>query len=223
MADHDPDLQALLHAFARHAHLGLNPEDQQKLEDYVADVWAMAASLREVEQPGLEGLGHRLPRRTAYANLSAAKPPAAPTGSSGERPHEQTPRRAPADAHEWSLEQAANALRSGAITPVDLTAAMLERIRHHDRAVRSYITVAEERALADAQCLTQELERHGPRSALHGIPIGIKDNIPAEGMPCTYNSRLAETWLPKRDAEAVRRLRSAGAVILGKHNLNEFG
>ncbi len=58
---------------------------------------------------------------------------------------------------------------------------------------------------------------------LHGVCIGAKDSIPIAGMRCTYNSPLMRDWQPKRDAEAIRRLRAAGAVMVGKHNLNEFG
>jgi Asp-tRNA(Asn)/Glu-tRNA(Gln) amidotransferase A subunit family amidase len=117
----------------------------------------------------------------------------------------------------------AEAVADGTVTPLDVTHAVLERIERFDGEVRSYITVDREGAVAAATALSEELEAGPPRSVLHGAPIGAKDSIPIAGMRCTYNSPLMRDWLPRRDAEAIRRLRAAGAVMIGKHNMNEFG
>jgi aspartyl-tRNA(Asn)/glutamyl-tRNA(Gln) amidotransferase subunit A len=116
-----------------------------------------------------------------------------------------------------------DAYNSRACTPVDVVHAMLARIERYDPFVRSYIHVDREGALRSAAELTAELEAGHSRGLLHGVVIGAKDSIPVRGMPCTYNSPLMRDWVPQRDAEAMRRLRAAGAIVVGKHNLNEFG
>ncbi|MBA2667460.1 MAG: amidase, partial [Trueperaceae bacterium] len=213
------DKGTLVAAFATHAGLHLDPGERERLEEYVDTVWEMAARLRHVETPGLEGLRARMPLRAAYANREGlrAAPAAAPA-----RPRPDV-RPVPATLLDGGLTGLAQAISHGDVTPSDVTHTVLERILRYDGAVRSYITVDREGALAAALALDAEVGDGGPRSVLHGIPIGTKDNIPIAGMPCTYNSPLMRDWVPKRDAEAIRRLRAAGAVMVGKHNLNEFG
>lgn len=218
MTDNTPDTAAIVSAFAARAGLQLSPDELAKLCEFAVDSWDMADQLRSVTSPGLEGRTNDLPLRAGWSNQPEPIPaPSAPRQSLTD------PKTIDPSVLEGSLIDAANRLAAGEFTPVDLVAAQLQRIREHDGQVRSYISIDEEGSLRAAEQLTRELAESGPRSPLHGIPIGAKDSIPATGMPCTYNSPLTQDWHPKRDAEAIRRLRAGGAILIGKHNLNEFG
>ncbi len=219
MSDQVPDTEAIVAAFAARARLSLTTDERARLVEYVRDSWDLADRLRAVPTPGLEGLRESLPLRAAYSNRAGAEraEEASPPPSAGR------PRPVPEGVLTGTATDAAAALAAGELTPLDLVNAQLERIARYDGVVRSYITVDGAGALAAAARLTDELAARGPRSLLHGLTFGAKDSIPAAGMPCTYNSPLTKEWRPKRDAEAVRRLRAAGAVLVGKHNLNEFG
>ena len=214
------DKGRIVAAFAAHAGLRLEDDERARLEDYVDTVWEMAGRLRAVPSPGLEGLRERMPLRAAYANRAEG---AAVVDAPGPGDAVPSPSPLPAGLLDAGVMAVAGAIARGEATPVDVTQALLERIERYDGAVRSYVTVDAVGARAAAAALTAELRSAPPRSVLHGIGIGAKDNIPIAGMRCTYNSPLMRDWQPRRDAEAVRRLRAAGAVMIGKHNLNEFG
>src|ERR1022692_423327 len=80
----------------------------------------------------------------------------------------------------------------------------------------------EESALADARRADRELAKGKRRSAIHGMPISLKDLFYTRGVRTTAGSRILADFVPRRDAEVVRRLRAAGAVIIGKNNLHEW-
>ncbi len=111
--------------------------------------------------------------------------------------------------------------RSG-VSPVDLVQACLARIAKHNDALRAYITVTGEQALADARAMDAEARRGQFRGPLHGVPIALKDNIDTAGVRTTGASQLFEQRVPSGDAEVARRLKQAGAILLGKLNLHEF-
>lgn len=211
-------------AFASRTDLRLTEDEHRRLEEYVDDVWDMADQLRNVPTPGIEGSEDRLPRRAAYANVrsSASEGSVRPPGP-GAEVHRADPRNGADALAQRPLVDVATRLARGEIRSAELVDAVLSRIAAYDGVVRSSTTVDADGAREAARALDAESERDGPRSLLHGIPVGAKDNIPASGMPCTYNSPLTRDWWPARDAECVRRLRAAGAVVVAKHNLNEFG
>lgn len=120
------------------------------------------------------------------------------------------------------IDAAAHALRSRELSPVELTRASLERIARLNGELRAYITVASEQALASARLAEREIAKGKWRGPLHGVPIGIKDNIDTAGVETTAASRVLSGRTPSRDADVVRQLKAAGAVLLGKHNLHEF-
>ncbi|HTG97657.1 MAG TPA: amidase [Burkholderiales bacterium] len=99
-----------------------------------------------------------------------------------------------------------------------LVGACLERIAEREREVHAWAYLDTERALAEAR----ERDREAPRSALHGVPVGIKDVIDTAGMPTEYNSPIYRGHQPKWDAACVTLLRRAGCVILGKTVTTEF-
>jgi len=121
-----------------------------------------------------------------------------------------------------TMTEAAKKLRSGEITSVALVTACLDRIKVLDRKVNAYITVIREEALAQAKQLDKEAKDGNFRGPLHGIPIALKDNIDTAGVRTTGGSAVYDDRFPDENAEVVRRLLLAGAIILGKTNLQEF-
>jgi len=113
-------------------------------------------------------------------------------------------------------------VRRGEISPVEITRECLRRIEKLNPALNAFITVTAESALFEARTAEAEIARGEWRGPLHGIPISLKDLIDTAGVRTTCASALHEKRIPHEDAEVVRRLRAAGAVIVGKNNLHEF-
>jgi aspartyl-tRNA(Asn)/glutamyl-tRNA(Gln) amidotransferase subunit A len=121
-----------------------------------------------------------------------------------------------------TIQQLGKEIRSRTISPVDLACDCLSRIDKLNPKLNAFITVLAETALAGARRAEQEIQRGEYRGALHGIPIALKDILDTAGVPTTAASAQYEARIPTEDAEVVRRLRAAGAIILGKQNLHEF-
>jgi aspartyl-tRNA(Asn)/glutamyl-tRNA(Gln) amidotransferase subunit A len=121
-----------------------------------------------------------------------------------------------------TIKKASELLRRRTVSPADLTEACLNRIDHFDPAVNAYITVMRDQALAQAREMAEEQRRGKWRGPLHGIPIALKDIIDTAGVRTTAASELFKDRIPAEDAEVTRRLKNAGAIILGKLNLHEF-
>ena len=113
-------------------------------------------------------------------------------------------------------------LRGKEISPVEVTQKCLDRIAELDDGLNAFITVVAESAIRDAKTAEAEILNGEWRGPLHGIPIALKDLIDTAGVWTTSASELHEKRIPTADAEVVRRLRDAGAVIVGKNNLHEF-
>lgn len=126
------------------------------------------------------------------------------------------------DASEFTLERAAAALGSGDISARELTAAYLERIRQQNPNLNAFIRVTDERALAQAEAADAR-RAAGENGPLLGVPLAIKDNISHAGVETTAGSRILAGYRPPFSATVVERLESAGAVILGATNMDEFG
>ncbi len=121
-----------------------------------------------------------------------------------------------------TISEIAARLRRKEVSPVEITRACLDRIEKLDPPLNAFITVTAESALAEARAAEIEIARGEWRGPLHGIPIALKDLIDTAGTRTTAASALFEHRVPAEDAEVVRRLRRAGAVIVGKNNLHEF-
>ena len=119
----------------------------------------------------------------------------------------------------WTLAQAAGALRRRAISSEGLTKHCLARIHRLDSKLNSFITLTEEIALDQARASDRNRSRRGP---LHGIPIALKDNIDTAAVRTTAASRVFYDRVPTQDADVAARLKAAGAVLLGKLNLDEM-
>lgn len=126
------------------------------------------------------------------------------------------------DPANWTLESAAAALTRRKISSVELTSACLERIARHDAALNSFITRTDEQAMKAAKQSDEERAAGHVVGPLHGIPIALKDNIDTASLLTTAASRVFKDRVPTEDAEVVRRLKTAGVVLLGKLNLDEF-
>lgn len=115
------------------------------------------------------------------------------------------------------------ALQRGKLRVPDLLEAVLERTAAVAPGLKCYITLADAGALRqEALALQREADAGRRRGPLHGVPIGIKDIIETGGLRTTGGSAALDDWTPAQDATAVRRLREAGALIIGKHNTHEF-
>lgn len=132
-----------------------------------------------------------------------------------------------ADLTDLSLTQAIQALRQGQTSSRELTQAFLDRIDRLDPELHAFLTLAPERALAKAgeadRLLAQwRREPDTPCPPLLGLPLAVKDVLCVADMPCTCGSRILENFVPPYTATAVERLLSAGVIILGKTNTDEF-
>jgi aspartyl-tRNA(Asn)/glutamyl-tRNA(Gln) amidotransferase subunit A len=121
-----------------------------------------------------------------------------------------------------TLRQASDLVRRKRVSAMELTEACLTRIDRYDRAINTFITITREEALTAARDLDGELKRGRWRGPLHGIPVGLKDNIDTARIRTTAASGVLKDRVPTEDAEVVVRLKKAGAVLLGKLNLHEF-
>ncbi len=121
-----------------------------------------------------------------------------------------------------SIGEIGDMLRGGEITSVELTAQTLARIADTDRYVHAYVGVMTDSALAAAAVADAEFVAVIDRGPLQGVPIGVKDLLHTKGFPTSAGSRVLEGNIPDRDATVVTKLRSAGAVILGKTVTHEF-
>lgn len=116
----------------------------------------------------------------------------------------------------------AAAIREGETTAVEATEAMLDRIAEKDKELNCYVTVDREGALQQAASVQEKIEKGELKGPLAGVPVAIKDNLCTEGLLTTCASRILYNFVPAYTAEAVRNLQKAGAVILGKTNMDEF-
>lgn len=216
--------------------LPLSEDELQALWPMVGDLQAQADGLRrslEALQGGRD-LTASIERPPGRARTHGRVEP--PTGPDTPAPGAGRPAGPPnAPAHRGSeeasdddrlafapIEDLARWYREGATSPVAVAEVLLARVERWNPSLHAYITVAADRVLAEARAAERRLADGDP-SPLLGVAFGIKDSLPTRGLRTTANSRVLERWLPSRDAAAVARLREAGAVILGKTNLNEFG
>jgi len=122
---------------------------------------------------------------------------------------------------ELSLTDLLAALRNGETGSVEATQAMLDRIVAKDNDIKSYLTLTDEMALAQA-AEADRRRANGEDGLLLGVPIAVKDIICTKGVPTTAGSKILEGFVPPYDAFVVEKLKEAGAIILGKTNTDEF-
>ena len=120
-----------------------------------------------------------------------------------------------------SITEISRRLRAREVSPVELTNNCLAAIQNLNPVLNAFVTVTAESALLEARAAEIEIQAGKYRGPLHGIPMGLKDLIDTASVPTTAASALFKDRVPATDAEVVRRLKLAGAVLLGKQNLHE--
>lgn len=121
-----------------------------------------------------------------------------------------------------SVAELAGLIEHQEITPTDALEAYLKRIDDVNPKLNAFITVLKEQALEEAASATLEIANGKYLGPLHGIPVGIKDQIHTRGIRTTDASKLREHFVPDVDATVVANLKRAGAIVLGKLNMTEF-
>src|SRR5258708_38091388 len=122
----------------------------------------------------------------------------------------------------FELTELSALIQKKSVSPVEATNACLARIEKLNLVLNAYITVTAESALGAAKKAEAEITRGAWRGPLHGVPIAMKDLVETAGVRTTAASGVLKDYVPTQDAEIVRRLKGAGAVLLGKLNLQEF-
>lgn len=125
------------------------------------------------------------------------------------------------DITRLSIGSAAAALQRKTFSSVELTQAVLTAISAHDRKTGAYLWVDTADALHQAEA-ADRARAAGAKGALLGIPLAIKDNLNVIGQPCTCGSRMLQGYSSPYDATAIARLRTAGALFVGRTNMDEF-
>ncbi|WP_284581526.1 amidase [Streptomyces sp. 2P-4] len=123
---------------------------------------------------------------------------------------------------ELSLAEAAEAIRTRRLSPVELTDSVLRRLELTEPRLNAYAAVTAERARADARTAAREIAAGRRRGPLHGIPMGLKDLIDVAGVPTSAGSRVRTGHRARADSTVAARLAAAGAVLLGKTHTHEF-
>jgi aspartyl-tRNA(Asn)/glutamyl-tRNA(Gln) amidotransferase subunit A len=121
-----------------------------------------------------------------------------------------------------SVTEVAELVRSRRASAVEVTRAALARIARLDGATNAYLCVDREGALATASQVDRAIARGATDLPLAGVPLGVKDNLCTRGLRTTCASKILEGYVPPYDAHVIERVRAAGAVVLGKLNLDEF-
>ena len=126
------------------------------------------------------------------------------------------------ELYELGIAEAKEGLAKGDFSSVDLTQAIIDRVRAKDGEIGAYLTFDEEGALAAAREADKALKGSNGVNGLLGIPIAIKDLINVKGQPCTCASKILEGYVSPYDATVIRNLKAAGAICAGRVNMDEF-
>ena len=121
-----------------------------------------------------------------------------------------------------TIAELASKIKGKEVSPVELTEAALAQADRLQPRLNAFITILHEQARRQAREQEAALMRGQYRGPLHGIPIGIKDNIATAGIRTTVGSKVLADHVPQEDAYVVSRCKEAGAIIIGKENLEEF-
>ena len=127
-----------------------------------------------------------------------------------------------AEPSDLTLAEAAEQMRGRELSSVALAESLLVRIEQLEPTLRAWVTIDREEVLSEAEQRDMELEEGKPRGPLHGIPVGLKDIYYTAGMKTTACSKIYADFVPSYDATSVARLKSAGAIVLGKAVTTEF-
>jgi aspartyl-tRNA(Asn)/glutamyl-tRNA(Gln) amidotransferase subunit A len=124
---------------------------------------------------------------------------------------------------ELNLTDLSKLIGSRELSSSEAVKAALARLELLEDKLNAFITVLPEQALAEAKKADEEIARGHDRGPLHGVPVTIKDMFEMAGVLTTGGSKILADWVPETNSALVERLRAAGAIIVGKTNLDEFG
>ena len=127
------------------------------------------------------------------------------------------------DILELNLTDLSRLIAARKLSSLEATRAALARLELLENRLNAFITVLAEQALTRAKKADEEIARENYRGPLHGVPVTIKDMFETAGVLTTGGSKILAEWVPETDSALVERLRAAGAIIIGKTNLDEFG
>lgn len=122
----------------------------------------------------------------------------------------------------YSAVELSAAIKQGKVTAVEAMEAVLSRIDERESDINAYVTIDREQALKAAAAVQEKIEKGELNGVLAGVPVAVKDNLCTEGMRTTCSSKILENFVPTFSAEAVVNLEKAGAVVIGKTNMDEF-
>ena len=123
---------------------------------------------------------------------------------------------------EMTASELGRSIQAGEISSEEAVRSFLDRAEEVEERIHAFVNLDRDRALAEAREADRGIREGRLKSPLAGVPVGIKDNICTEGIPTTCCSRILEQFTPPYSAEAVKKLKEQGAVILGKTNMDEF-
>ncbi|EKD57978.1 MAG: hypothetical protein ACD_57C00062G0002, partial [uncultured bacterium] len=126
--------------------------------------------------------------------------------------------------HFLTIKEAKAGLSQKKFSTVELIRSCLEQIRKYDKQVKAFLYVADEKALIrQAQKVDEKIARQEQLGNLEGIPVALKDLFSSEGMPTTAGAKIISDYVPVYDSTVVKRLKEAGAIIIGKTNEDAWG
>ncbi|MFH1129239.1 MAG: Asp-tRNA(Asn)/Glu-tRNA(Gln) amidotransferase subunit GatA [Patescibacteria group bacterium] len=126
------------------------------------------------------------------------------------------------DTSKLTIESARKGMIKKEFTCTELVRAYLDKIKKDNKEINNFLEITEKLALEQAKKIDDKIERGEKIEGLEGIPIAIKDNILVEGYKCTAGSKILENYKATYDATVIKKLKDAGAIIIGKTNLDEF-
>ncbi len=126
------------------------------------------------------------------------------------------------ELNKLTIKEAYEGLRKKEFTSVDLTKACLAQIKKKNKEINAFITVCEDKALAEAK-LADEMIQNDKATILTGIPFSVKDSIVTKGVRSTAAAKILDNYIPSFEATVVEKIRKAGGVLIGKTNCDSFG
>src|SRR3989338_6036031 len=126
------------------------------------------------------------------------------------------------DLIELTIEKAHDGLVKKEFSALELTKAFLDKIDDLDKKISAFLTLTPDPALLQAKKVDDLISQGREIPVLSGIPLSVKDNMLIEGVRCTAASKILENYIAPYDATVIKKLKSQGAVFLGKTNLDEF-
>jgi aspartyl-tRNA(Asn)/glutamyl-tRNA(Gln) amidotransferase subunit A len=123
---------------------------------------------------------------------------------------------------EWSLSELSEGIFGKEVSPVEVVELTIEQISKRNKEINAFITVTAESALQKAREAERDIQQGNYKGALHGVPIGLKDIIYTKGVRTTFGAENHKDFIPEYDADVVSRLDRAGAIMIGKLNMQQF-